>query len=191
MLGSPGAWLVGFGILVYEAVTHIYPLAGDADLAGAIWPETAPVALNALTTGPLEEIAFRGLILYAFLRVWATTGAGIVKSVLASSLLFGASHLIHILLGRPLPQALLVAANASLAGIYYAAIVLRWKTLWPPIAIHSLLNALAAIVAFNTPGFEESVGALLLAVALQVPVVVLGAYWIRRASPKEIHAHAP
>jgi hypothetical protein len=185
-LGSPLPWLVGLSILGYEVVTHVFPLAGDVNVGNGISAETVSVALNALTTGPLEEIPYRGLILIAFVQLWAFTERGIAKSVIAGSLFFGASHLIHLLLGRPLPQAMSIALNAFLAGIYYSAIVLRWKTIWPAVALHSLLNALVAIVAFHTPGFEEPADVLFLAALLQVPVVILAFFVILRIRPEEV-----
>jgi membrane protease YdiL (CAAX protease family) len=185
-LGSPLPWFVGLSILGYEIITHVLPLAGDVNVGNEMSAEAVSVALNALATGPLEEIPFRGLVLIAFVQHWTFTERGIVKSVIAGSFFFGASHLIHLLLGRPLPQALSIALNAFLAGIYYAAIVLRWKTLWPAVALHSLLNTLVAIVAFHTPGFEEPADVLLLAALLQVPVVLLALFVILRIKPEEI-----
>lgn len=185
-LGPITVWLFAMAILFYEVITHVYPLMGDFDLGNIDTAESASVALNAVTTGFIEEIPFRGIILYAFIRLWADSKEGILKSVLLSALIFGGSHLVHVLLGRPIPQATLIALNASLAGIYYAAIVLRWNTIWPAVAIHSSLNAIASIVAFNTPGFNESIWTLLLAVVFQIPVVILGGYLISRIKAMKV-----
>jgi hypothetical protein len=189
-LGPFSVWLLTAAILVYEIATHILPLSGGFHYWTINPVETISVSLNALTTGPLEEIPFRGIILYAFIRLWTNAEEGIVKSVLLSAILFGGSHLIHILFGRPIVQASLIALNASLAGIYYAAIVLRWQTIWPAIALHSLLNTVAAIVAYNTPGFDESEPALIAAILFQVPIVVLGMYLIMRVRPQKIVLYA-
>jgi membrane protease YdiL (CAAX protease family) len=148
-------------------------LPGFSDPVGS-----ASVAVNALLTGPLEEISFRGLVLYAFLRRWGDSRRGIVKAVLYSSLIFGAMHIIHVLLGRPVPQALLVVASTFLSGIVYAALVLRWKTLWTVAALHGVTNAAVAMRALETPGFGETVPGLALMIALQLPLVVYGTYLI-------------
>jgi hypothetical protein len=188
-LNHPGSllpWLGGLGLLGYEIVTHVLPLAGDVNFGNGISAEAVAVALNALATGPLEEISFRGLVLIAFVQHWAFAKRGIAKGVIAGSFFFGASHLIHLLLGRPFPQAITIALNASLAGIYYAAIVLRWKTIWPAVALHGLLNALVAIVAFYTPGFQEPANELFLGTLLQIPVVILAFFVIWRIKPEEV-----
>ncbi|MBN1550143.1 CPBP family intramembrane metalloprotease [bacterium] len=185
-LGSLMPWLAGLSILGYEFVTHVLPLAVDADFGNGISAEAISVALNALATGPLEEIPFRGLILIAFVQLWAFKKNGIIKSVIAGSFFFGASHLIHLLLGRPFPQAMAIVLNAFLAGIYYSAIVLRWKTIWPAVTLHSLLNALVAIVAFHTPGFKEPADVLFLAALLQIPVVIAALFILWKIRPEEV-----
>jgi hypothetical protein len=106
--------------------------------------------------------------------------------VILTALVFGGSHLIHILFGRPIPQATLIGLNAALAGIYYAAILLRWRTIWPAVVLHSGLNTAASIVAFNTPGFSEPVGTLWVTIAFQIPIVILGIYIISRIRPGSV-----
>jgi len=72
------------------------------------------------------------------------------------------------------------------AGIYYSAIVLRWRTIWMVVVLHSLLNVAAAVLAYNVPGFEEEVSALLLAIVFQVPLVIWGAWLISRIKPRSL-----
>jgi membrane protease YdiL (CAAX protease family) len=138
------------------------------------------VAVNALLTGPLEEIPFRGLVLSAFLRLWGDSRRGTIKAVLYSSLIFGGMHIIHVLLGRPVPQAMLVVVSTFLSGIVYAAFVLRWKTLWTVVALHGVSNAVVAMRALETPGFAETVPGLGRMIALQLPLVAYGVYLIYR-----------
>jgi hypothetical protein len=173
-LGGPTVWLLTAVVLIYEVVTYVYPYLDGVDWVNVNMADTTAVALNALMTGPLEEFPFRGLILYAFIRFWGDSKAGIWKAVLLSAVFFGASHLVHILFGRPVPRATLIAVIAGLGGIYYAAILLRWRTIWPAVALHSGLNTTATIVAFNTPDYTESVENLMLAIAFQIPLVILG-----------------
>jgi len=130
-IGGISVWLLTLAVLIYEVITYVYPYLAEVDWANANLADTAAVALNALMTGPLEEFPFRGLILYAFIRLWADSREGVWKAVLLSTVFFGASYLVHILWGREVPRATLVAVIAGLGGIYYAAILLRWQTIWP------------------------------------------------------------
>lgn len=185
-LGGVGVWLLAIAVLVYEVITYVYPYLGHVDWAHMNAGDTAAVTLNALMTGPLEEFPFRGLILYAFVRLWADSRSGIWKAVLWSAVFFGASHLVHILFGRPVPQATLLAINAALGGILYAAILLRWRTIWPAVALHSGLNASATIVAFNTPGYNETEVVLLATLLFQIPLVLLSWWIIARLEPQRL-----
>lgn len=182
--GGLSLWLLTLVVLAFDVITYVIPYLGDVDWGNANLADTAAVALNALMTGPLEEFPFRGLILYAFIRLWADSKEGIWKAVLLSAVFFGASHLVHILWGREVPRATLIALIAGLSSIYYAAILIRWQTIWPVVVLHSGLNTMASIVAFNVPDYSESVDALLLTVAFQIPLVILGWYIISRTEPR-------
>jgi membrane protease YdiL (CAAX protease family) len=179
--GSLLAWGIALIVLAYDLITTSYALFGSVALPGFSDPiGSASVAVNALLTGPLEEIPFRGIVLYAFLRLWGDSRRGVIGAVLYSSLLFGAIHIIHMLLGRPAPQAILVVLGAFLSGITYAALVLRWKTLWTVVVLHGVTNAVVAMRALETPGFTETVPGLALMIVLQLPLVVYGVYLIYR-----------
>ena len=179
--GTLSAWLILLIVLAYDLVTTTYALFGSVALFGISDPVlSASVATNALTTGLIEEIPFRGIILYAFVRLWGESRRGVIRAVLYSSLLFGGSHIIHILLGRPIPEAILVALVTFLSGIVYAGFVLRWKTIWTVIVWHGVANAVVAMRVLETPGFAETVPALGLAIVLQLPLVLYGAYLLYR-----------
>jgi membrane protease YdiL (CAAX protease family) len=179
--GTLEAWAVTLIVLAYDLVTTCYALFGRVAMPGLSDPVlSASVAANALTTGLLEEIPFRGLILYAFLRRWGDSRRGVIAGVLGASLLFGSTHIVHILLGRPVPQAILVAASTFLSGIVYAAFVLRWQTIWTVVVVHGVTNAVVAVRVLETPGFAETVPALGLATLLHLPLAVYGAYLIYR-----------
>jgi hypothetical protein len=145
--GAPYAWVIMFVVLIYDLATTTYALFGNVAVAGISDPMlSASVATNALTTGLIEEIPFRGIIL----------------------------------LGRPVPQAILVAVGASLSGLLYAAFLLRWKTIWTVVVLHGVSNAIVAMRVLEIPGFAETVPALVLMIVLQLPLVVYSAYLIYR-----------
>lgn len=178
--GARNGWLLATVALVYEVLTFVYPYLADLNLAQANWGETLSVAVNAITTGPLEEIPFRGLVLTAFIRLWGGSKRGVWRAVLLSAFIFGASHMIHILFGRELTRATLLALNAGLGGVFYAAVVLRWGTIWPAVFLHSGLNSLAGIVAFNVIDYVETPQNLLVTLLFQIPLLILAAIILGR-----------
>jgi membrane protease YdiL (CAAX protease family) len=85
-----------------------------------------------------EETFFRGLILQSL------RPAGALVAVLLSSLLFALPHLLNALGGIWDPVFTLVDTFAAFGiGIVFAALVLRTGTIWPPIVLHALINAIA------------------------------------------------
>jgi len=103
----------------------------------AIWLVAAGVAL--LAAPLLEEIVFRGLVHNALARVLGPHRRwGII---LLSAVIFTLIHL-----GAVLPYAL--------GSLFMLAIVLGWLyertgSLWPPIVVHFLFNALNTIMAWQ------------------------------------------
>ena len=182
--GSWTAWLVTLLLVAYETVAFQLAFFGDLSIQMSNPGLSLSVALNALATGPLEEIPFRAVILYAFLRLWGGTRKGIVRSVLYSAAIFSASHLIHLALGRPLDMVAIKLVMTFLSGIYFAALVLRWKSIWTVVLFHGVLNAVLSIRAVEVQGFTETAAALGTIIPFQLPLVALGIYWIAKATPR-------
>jgi membrane protease YdiL (CAAX protease family) len=85
-----------------------------------------------------EETFFRGLILQAL------RPAGVMTAVILSSLLFALPHLLNSVGGIWDPVFTLADTFAAFGiGIAFAALVLRTGSIWPPIVLHALINAIA------------------------------------------------
>lgn len=145
-LGRVLAWVVGALALIYAA-SILLTLSGFngwlLHLTGA--PEYQPVAealrtcdtgtririlVSAIVLAPIvEECCFRGF-LYSILRRWS----GFFAAMASSSLLFGAIH-------TSLMQFLPLTIFAMVQCWVYE----RTRTLWLPILIHCLFNALGSL----------------------------------------------
>lgn len=179
--GSLAAWLVVMLIMAFEVVAYQLALFGDLALGISDPNMSAAVGLNALATGPIEELPFRGIILYALLRIWGDTRKGIVGSVLVSAAVFSGSHLIHLALGRPPDMVAVKLLVTFLSGIYLAAFVLRWKTIWTVVVFHAVVNAVMTVRAIEIEGFAETASSLSMIIPFQVPFVLLGLAMIWKA----------
>jgi hypothetical protein len=177
--GTVAAWLVVLLLIAYETIAYQFAFFGGLSAEISNPGMSLSVGVNALATGPIEEIPFRGIILYAFLRLWG-------DSVLYSAVIFSCSHLIHLALGRPLDMVAMKLVMTFLSGIYFAALVLRWKTIWTVVLFHGVLNAVLSIRAIEVVGFTETATALGTIIPLQVPLVALGIYWIARAPLRQV-----
>jgi membrane protease YdiL (CAAX protease family) len=126
-----------------------------------------------------EETFFRGLILQSL------RPAGALVAVLVSSLLFALPHLLNTLGGIWDPVFTLVDTFAAFGiGIAFSALVLRTGTIWPPIVLHALINAIALSSLGSLtvpPQSPEQLAATIIA------GVVLAAYglFLLRGLPRE------
>ncbi len=133
--GSLTVWILIFFFVVYEAIAYQFALFGSFGFSLSDPGLALPVGLNALASGPIEELPFRAIILYAFIRLWGNTRQGIIRSVIYSSAIFGFSRSFHILPGIPPAVVGMKIVMTFLSRIYYAALVLRWKTIWTVLLI--------------------------------------------------------
>lgn len=188
--GTLGAWLVTLLIIVYEIIAYQFPFFGDLAFRISDPSVSISVGLNALVAGLIEELPFRGIILYSFLRLQEDTRKGIVRSVLISAVFFSGSHFIHIASGKPFSMVAMKMVMTFLSSIYYAALVLRWRTIWTVVLLHGVLNAFMSIRAIEAPGFTETATALGMISLLQAPLVVFGAYLISKVPLRQVVPNA-
>ncbi|RPI82787.1 MAG: CPBP family intramembrane metalloprotease, partial [Chloroflexi bacterium] len=88
-LGRLQTWLALILPLAYAVAVSAYAFMGNFDLSYSDPELTVPVFLFIVAAATLEEITFRGLIMYGLARAWGSTNRGLLASVLVSSLFFG------------------------------------------------------------------------------------------------------
>ena len=94
----------------------------------------AVAAVVAATSGFVEEVVFRGLMLRAFLPKGAWT------AVITTSAVFGLTHALNVFAGYAPLYALLQVAYALAIGFCFGAMVVKGRLLWPLIIAHGLGN---------------------------------------------------
>lgn len=173
-LGRWQVWLIMVTASVFELTLTIYAINGHFS-----WLNLSIMAdpTAYLLVGLFEEIAFRGLILYALLCAWDNKRFGVLKSVLMSSLLFGIGHLATITTGNTLPGAIYQTMSTTISGILYAALVLYGRSIWPAVIGHFLVDSIGYGNLTYVPDYTQ---ANLLILLIQVPLLFLGLYLISR-----------
>jgi len=121
----------------------------------------AVAAVVAATSGFVEEVVFRGLMLRAFLPKGAWT------AVITTSAVFGLTHALNVFAGYAPLYALLQVAYALAVGFCFGAMVVKGRLLWPLIVAHGLGN----FVAFLNDG---QIGTHLYVVTLVYVVLFTG-----------------
>jgi membrane protease YdiL (CAAX protease family) len=133
-------------------------------------------------TAFVEETTFRGLVLAILLAGFHSTRGQVRFSVLCSGVLFGLWHL---------PRDPYWEVNvsqwvyAAFAGVGFAGVVLRTRSIWLIMLAHALLVAMNAIVrgataeASRIPSLGQIRFSALLSVAMVAPLLFYGLYLIR------------
>ncbi|MDP9805734.1 membrane protease YdiL (CAAX protease family) [Trueperella bonasi] len=110
----------------------------------------ANTALFASTAALFEETLVRGLMLCAFLQLWARSKNRILLAALASSILFGLMHLANLAFAPPTAVVQQVF-YAAVFGLVFSALYVRTQKLIFPIAAHFLVDFQPAISSGISP----------------------------------------
>ena len=140
-LGQTRTWLILILPLAYSILALTYAMTGEFVFHFSNQDLTGSVTLFILIAAFLEEVVFRGMILYGLVRVWGDTNYGFIKSVLVSSLFFSSIHLLDFLTAT-LFSVLLQNLETLFLGVFLGALVLYGKSTYPASFFHCILNLL-------------------------------------------------
>jgi membrane protease YdiL (CAAX protease family) len=161
------------------------------------WHALLQASALAVIVPLIEETTFRGLVLASLLNRFHATRGQILGAVLFSSMLFGFWHL-----PNPNIPPIMSAANigyAMLAGVGFAAVLLRTRSIWLGMAAHTLIlltNLLSgALLSGNAVSVaeiaapEHAVRNALTSVLATVPLCAYGLWLLR--DPRRLGLHFP
>jgi len=176
--GGRSAWLAALPVLVY--VLAVYPalLNGDYRLNLDAPLLSACVAANGFAAGILEELVFRGIVLFALVG----TGAGprrVARGILLSSLLFSLPHALNVFTGEDRLRVLAQLLWSFLLGVVFASLVAAYGNVWPVAFAHGLGNAFVHLNRYGRPAHLGALQAVLLAAA-PLPLVGYALVQLRR-----------
>ncbi len=146
--------------------------------------------LTALSTGWVEEILCRGVVVTTLLQKWGRSRKGIYLAVLTSSLLFGLAHLANFLQGRkPLANNLVQVAFALFFGVIFAACMLRNHSIWPVMFLHAAVDWAATLPEIAVGGGLRttvppiSPSGALVSILITLPLFLYGLFLLRKVDP--------
>lgn len=183
-LGKFKIWPIVAGLLLYRVLTELYAFTGNISFASPNPPLATANLVYGFSTALIEETMVRGLVLIAMLMAWGSTKGGQLKAILLSSTLFGLVHLFNLMV-RPAGVVLMQALILTLPGIFYAALVLDTRSLWPAIVIHWLGNAAVNIKLIGVENYQETFTMWIINGITFLPLIVYSAYLIKRLSSRK------
>ncbi len=185
-IGKLKTWLIVLVPGTFAVLSTTYAYTGTIKLPETMSGDSILIAANMISGGFVEELLFRGLIFYCFILLWSNKKAGLLKSGIISSVLFGASHLVWFLLGKDFNLALLQSLGAFGSGIFYAATVIQTRSIWPAVIIHGLTNAFVYIIISDIPDYYETVNNGTMDVMLGIPLIIYGLIVLMKYSKKAV-----
>ena len=180
-LGSWKGWGVALLLLIYYLFELIYSFFGEFSFnvpAEAVGGLSLP---SVFISGMFEEILFRGAVLYSLMSVWGATRRGILKAAVISAILFGLIHALNAISGDA-SEIVGQMTIALLEGIWWAAIVLNWGSVWPVVFIHGITNWVLRTKSLGYTDYYGTASSYLLAIFLGLPLAGLGVWWILRGN---------
>lgn len=183
--------LMGLGIISY--LVDRKPLAPDA------LTNLLELGVFCLAVGISEEAMFRGIVFNAILAVKGGTHRGVVWSVIATSVLFGAAHIDYSIAFNDaitFVQAILKIVQTGMYSFLLCVVVLRTRRLGGVSLFHALDDFLILVPSsalfessFDTSYINTGSDAMatimlyLIVIALYAPAVVISARELRSNGP--------
>jgi len=189
-LGGWQVWLLALAGMVYFAGASLYSCYGRVafDFPSLI---RLPEARTVLTTQSVvalgEEVLFRGLALCALCIAWGSTRRGTIGSVVVTSLLFAALHLTHVFtFGAELPPALILTLQTGVVALWWGALVVVGRSIWPAVMLHFTINAVVGVQGLAVPMVEPGILAYTRLLWFSLPLGALGMLMLLRAGPDRV-----
>jgi membrane protease YdiL (CAAX protease family) len=184
-LGSWGAWAFTLVVAVYLYLVNLYAFFGELRLGVPLAEVFQSSQWVMFPYALFEEVLFRGVILYALVRVWGDSRRGLVMSAMVSALLFGLLHLLNIFSGD-VGEVLMTTLASFFSGIWWAAMVLRWKSIWPVVVLHGFGNFVVNLKAEFTPWFQAEPSDFWFLILLKLPLVIWGLWTLLRIETEAV-----
>jgi membrane protease YdiL (CAAX protease family) len=187
--GTLRTWAVTLVLVLYVILSGFYTYFGEITFrVGSLvdTPEARSLLLRMPLVGFVEETVFRGILLYALVRVWGKTKRGLVAAVLVQAALFGVLHVTQAVAGTTLAAALANALGCFVFGIWLGALVLSVGSLWPAIVLHTVSNAFILIKGLSSLWVDPISLGYLRGALLDLPLVLLGLWIILKVRQERV-----
>ena len=182
--GTLPTWVLTVVLALYVVMSGFYPFFGNFtfDPRSLVdTPEARAILLQALLVGFVEETVFRGILLYALVRVWGQTRRGLIASVVVQAALFGILHASQVFFGATPAAALANVLETFIFGLGLGALVLSVGTLWPAIVLHTVSNSFILIKGLSSRWIDPVFLGYLGEAFLELPLSLFGLWMMVKA----------
>jgi membrane protease YdiL (CAAX protease family) len=178
--GTGSTWVLTLLLGSYLVLAYFWAFFGEIRFdIGALFdrPAVRAILVEQSIVGFVEETIFRGILLYALVRVWGKTKLGLLAAVFVQAGLFGCLHALQALAGSSPTTALANVLDCFIFGIWLGFLVLRVSSIWPTIFLHTISNATVLIKGLSSLWVNPAPLGYLRATLFKIPIVLI-AIWI-------------
>ena len=148
--------------------------------------EIVVYALVCLGVGFFEEMAFRGCIFTALISRCKKSTAGVFRSIVFSSAIFGAIHLVNIFAGAGVGAVILQVGYSFLIGGMCSVILIKTANIWYCVVLHAVYNFAGGVVPECGGGIIWDTPTVVLTAALAAVVAAYVIYTLVKITPYDI-----
>lgn len=139
---------LAFSLPAFLVAVNNFPFStafkGEA-IIDSPWQRIVLLALECFSVAYFEEMAFRGVILLGFAEKRRDNRLGLFISIVLSSAVFGAVHLLNIFTSSPI-AVIMQIGYSFLIGSMCSVVLLKTSNIWLCIVIHAFFNFNGALV---------------------------------------------
>ena len=121
-------------------------LWGDAYIVHSAPTYWVWFALECLAIGLFEELAFRGVIFLMFAERRHANRKGLFWSLILTSAVFGAVHLVNVLMGGGIGGVILQIGYSFLIGAMCSVVLLKTLNIWLCVLLHAIYDFSGTLV---------------------------------------------
>ena len=173
---------LAFCLPAYAVAVNNFPFSsvikGDATVdvtAGGI----ILLAAECLAVALFEEMAFRGVIFLGFAEKRRESRLGIFISIILSSAVFGAVHLLNIFTSSPIAVLMQIGYSFLIGGMC-SVVLIKTANIWHCVAIHAIFNFSGAVVpTFGRGEIWDSFTIIITAVIAVITFVYMLVFFLR------------
>ena len=139
---------LAFCLPAYVVAINNFPFSsvikGDATIDSTVG-KIILLAVECLAVALFEEMAFRGVIFLGFAEKRRESRLGLFISIILSSAVFGAVHLLNLFTSSPIAVLMQIGYSFLIGGMC-SVVLIKTANIWHCVAVHAIFNFSGAVV---------------------------------------------
>lgn len=178
--GSRSAWVVTLIVAIYVLLVNFYAFFDEITFqpANLFTQDKSPILLRALQVGFVEEVVFRGIILYGLVRIWGKSNRGLIAALAIQAFLFGIFHALQVFGGVDPAIAISNVLATFIFGLWVGALVVAVGSVWPAIILHAVSNSFVLIKGLTSQWVIPNYLGYLRGSLFELPLVLIGLWFV-------------